>query len=891
MNETELQLTFLLDSLPQPVFTTNQHGLILHCNKAAEKLISIHSDRIINNKISELLQANEGNEEITDVIKNSGQNKIYKGQYNFKTAGCAECVANVSILGISTDSKNLTGTIIFFEDTINEKLIFKQLEAINKTLSSLTDNYLANVNKLTALCGELLGASSALYNRLNEGLLCSYGKWNTAPDHIGNVKPEGRICYDVIRNAQNEIYLVKNLPETSYANSDPNVLLYNLKTYIGHLVRCNGEPAGSLCVVFQHDYEYTENDRYIVRLLALAIEGEETRESLRRSTNRYRELFDLAVEGILTGSPDGIITGANNSITQMTGYTASELVGRHISEVMFTKKSIEKNPFRFDLLRENQRVISEREICCKDNRVITVEMHSKMMPDKTYQTVLYDISERKEYEKKLTESEITYRGIINSLNDSVYILDEEGNFLDVNTASEILYGYIKEEFIHKNPEFLSAPGGNDMSLMFRYIREAYNGEPAKFEFWGKRKDGVVFLKEISLTPGLWFGQEVVIAVGREITERKKAEEQLKISEEKYRLLVQYSSDPIFSFNPDETYRFVNEAFAHPFGKKPEEVIGKTPYDIFTPDEAEKRLRLVRQVFKTGEKGEIEVKIVTSDGNERFFITMVDPIKDTQGNIVWVTCISKDITLRKKAEEELKLKNKELQTSNAEKDKFFSILAHDLRGPMNGFLGLTGILADEVESLSADELKEIATTMRASADNVYRLIENLLEWSKMQRGTISFEPKSLFIRSSLTKSLELMKDSAHKKNIELLIRIPDPLVVFADIHMLETIFRNLVSNAIKFTYEGGSVEIAAEKESAEVIRFSIKDDGIGIGADLLDKLFLLTENKNRKGTRGEPSTGLGLMLCKEFVEKHGGRIWVESTEGKGSTFYFTLPRSC
>jgi hypothetical protein len=495
-----------------------------------------------------------------------------------------------------------------------------------------------------------------------------------------------------------------------------------------------------------------------------------------------------------------------------------------------------------------------------------------------------------ETEMKQSSSENTYQGIFNSLNDAIYILDNDGCFLDVNIAAQKLYKYEKEFFIHKNPGFLSASGLNDMEQVFRYVHDAYNGASVRFEFWGMRNDGSVFPKEIRLSPGMWFGQKVVIAVGREMTERKQAEEALRVSEEKYRLLVQYSSDPIFSFNPDETYRYVNEAFASPFGKKPEEIIGKTPFDIFPHDEAEKRLRLIRQVFQTGEKGEIEVKVATVHGDEKFYITMVDPIKDLLGNILWVTCISKDITLRKKAEEELRLKNELLKANSAEKDKFFSIMAHDLRGPMNGFLGLTAIMVDDIEELSAFELKEIATTMRTSAVNIYRLIENLLEWSKMQRGKINFEPQPMFLKSSLTKSIELMKDTANKKGIELRINIPDHNVVFADIHMLETIVRNLLSNAIKFSFKGGIIEISAQKTDNDMMRIVVTDYGIGMPPEMVSKMFKLTENINRKGTEGEPSTGLGLILCKEFVEKQGGKIWAESSEGEGSSFIFTLPQS-
>ncbi len=876
------------ESIPQPVLTTDINGFITSCNLAAEKLFEITPAKLLNKRIADILLEPDFSEDITRYIVNLTNNEKISGKCLLKKANGTVTPARITLSGILNAENHVTGAIVSIDQDNGENISLYLLETINQTLGNLGDNYSENINKITAFCGQLLNASGALYNRLIDGTLCTIGSWHLAPDLNTKVNPEGTICSDAINNALNDFYYVRNLQETPYADSDPNIKKHKFRTYLGHKVRCNNEPVGSLCVAFQQDYIYTQTDRYILRKLASALEAEESSESLRKSKSRYSELFDFAVEGILTGSPDGIITNANKSIQLMTGFQSEEIIGRHISEVLFTAESSTENPFRFDLLQQNQLLVNERTILCKDNRLITVEMHSKMLPDHTYQSVLFDITARKDAEKNQVLSEKTYLGVINSLNDAIYILDKDGCFVDVNIAAEKLYGYDKEFFIGKTPEFLSVPGMNNMDDVAGFTEEAFSGKSVRFEFWGLRKDGTAFPKEVSLSPGTWFDQEVVIAVGREMTERKRVEESLRINEEKYRMLVQYSSDPIFSYNINETYRFVNDAFATPFGKKPEEIIGKTPYDIFPADEADKRLRLVRQVFQTGEKAEIEVKVVNTRNEEKYYLTMVDPIKDTQGNILWVTCISKEITLRKKAEEELRLKNEQLKVINGEKDKFFSIVAHDLRGPISGFLGLSGIMAEEIETLSPGQLKEIATTMRTSAVNINQLIENLLEWSKMQRGSISCAPEPLFLKSSLTKSIELMKDAADKKEIELRINIPEHIVVFADIHMLETIMRNLISNALKFSYREGTVEIAAEKSLDNLVHISVKDSGIGMSADLISKLFILTENTNRKGTEGEPSTGLGLILCKEFIEKQGGSVRVESKEGEGSTFIFTLP---
>ena len=175
--------TAYLDCLPQPILTTDNSGVILTCNRAAEKLFTTKSDKIVNKNIEEFLKAVESAEAMPDRIKKLDSNKTLYGQYILKTAGGNECKVSISISGVSNDQNELAGAVISIMDYANKELIFSQLEVINKTLSSLTGDYLANINKLTALCGELLGASCALYNRLNDGLLCSFGKWNTAPDH------------------------------------------------------------------------------------------------------------------------------------------------------------------------------------------------------------------------------------------------------------------------------------------------------------------------------------------------------------------------------------------------------------------------------------------------------------------------------------------------------------------------------------------------------------------------------------------------------------------------------------------------------------------------------------------------------------------------------------
>ena len=238
--------------------------------------------------------------------------------------------------------------------------------------------------------------------------------------------------------------------------------------------------------------------------------------------------------------------------------------------------------------------------------------------------------------------------------------------------------------------------------------------------------------------------------------------------------------------------------------------------------------------------------------------------------------------------ELKKQRKELQELNATKDKFFSIIAHDLRSPFNGFLGLTQLMAEELENLTIEEIKDFTLSMRNSAADMFRLLENLLEWARMQQGLITFNREIAQLAPIVDESIAIILEPAKIKGIEINLDIPDDITVFADRNILQTVIRNIVSNAVKFTPKGGRIRVSAKAANHSNIEISIKDTGIGMSNKMIDDLFRLDVQTNRKGTEGEPSSGLGLLLCKDFIEKHGGKIWVESEEGKGSIFRFTLP---
>jgi signal transduction histidine kinase len=237
--------------------------------------------------------------------------------------------------------------------------------------------------------------------------------------------------------------------------------------------------------------------------------------------------------------------------------------------------------------------------------------------------------------------------------------------------------------------------------------------------------------------------------------------------------------------------------------------------------------------------------------------------------------------------QINLLNTQLEKLNIDKDRFLSILGHDLRSPFNVLLGLSEILTKDIRKFEIDEIEDIAKDINISAQNTFNLLEDILMWAATQQGKIPFNPRNLRFADICSETTEILKPGADAKHISIDYSATDNLNVFADEDMLKTVLRNLVSNAIKFTNNGGVINITA-KQNQSNITISVSDNGVGIPPDNLVKLFDISEVMTTNGTAKETGTGLGLLLCKEFVEKHGGKIWVESVVGKGSDFNFTLP---
>ncbi len=301
---------------------------------------------------------------------------------------------------------------------------------------------------------------------------------------------------------------------------------------------------------------------------------------------------------------------------------------------------------------------------------------------------------------------------------------------------------------------------------------------------------------------------------------------------------------------------------------------------------------IRNIITEMQNNEFETLLQNSQRDEQSIfrgkaIIVAGIITELVIILLAISFISVDFKNRRLLEKELLAKNQQLQQMNAEKDKFFSIIAHDLKSPFNSIMGFSELLVERAAENDHEEIENYAAIILQSSERAMTLLENLMLWSRSQTGRIEYSPAHFELVTLINEVLSLLSDAARQKSITLKSDLPAYLTVFADKPMISTVLRNLITNAVKFTKPGGNILVMAKETGAELL-VSVKDDGVGLSEDAREKLFRVGENYTTKGTGNEQGTGLGLILCKEFIDKHGGKIWAESEQQSGSTFSFSLP---
>jgi len=505
------------------------------------------------------------------------------------------------------------------------------------------------------------------------------------------------------------------------------------------------------------------------------------------------------------------------------------------------------------------------------------------------------------HDLEVHQSQVFLNSIIENSPNMLWISDENGTLIRMNQAcrdhlqiqdSEVLgiYNILNDNLIKEQGLM---PLVKDVFEKGATVRFETSYDTAVIKSVKLEKTTQIFL-DINISPILNDQGKVTNAIIQEIdiTERKQAEAALLKSKQQYDDLVAKIPVGVYILHtkPDGAFAldYVSPRMAEMLGLSSESLLAdnQTIFKAIHPDDVDGFKTLSQDGIYQHRPFNWTGRIV-ADGNIKWMHFRSTPEPLENGDTLWHGLIA-DITERKQAENEINLKNEELSNLVAEKDRFISIIAHDLRNPFNVLLGLTQLLDEDLPNLNLNDTRRMVAALRGTALNVFNLLENLLEWSRIKRGSFGFDPKLFIFAAKMDEFLRPVLDMANKKGIEINYNVPDELVVYADQHMLGSIIRNLASNAIKFTPQNGKVILSAQTLGDRSIEISIKDTGIGMNKSMLNNLFNIDRNKNRKGTDGEPSSGLGLIICKELVEKHGGCMRVESKVGKGSTFYFTLP---
>jgi PAS domain S-box-containing protein len=312
--------------------------------------------------------------------------------------------------------------------------------------------------------------------------------------------------------------------------------------------------------------------------------------------------------------------------------------------------------------------------------------------------------------------------------------------------------------------------------------------------------------------------------------------------------------------------------------------------IIHPDDLTEVRKKLSRLMKSGNEssGEMEFRIINKQGNIVWVRNKINLTRNEQGEIQKIYGLVSDITIKKRAEGELKKSTDELVKLNETKDRFISIISHDLRTPFSSILGFTDLLANDDE-LTEDERKQYVNYIQESSKSMLSLVNSLLDWTRIQTGRIKFEPERIDSKLLVEKIIRSMSGAAMQKGIEIFSTIGKNKFIFGDNNLVGQVFSNILSNAIKFTSRGDKITILVNSDSSmRFLEFSISDTGRGIKEEDLNKLFSVDKKYTSEGTAGEKGSGLGLSLVKEIVEKHGGTVWAESEYGKGSTFRFTLP---
>ena len=780
---------------------------------------------------------------------------------------------------------------------------------------------------------------------------------------------------------------------------------------------------GTHITVLEHSHPvHDEKGRvlYFEGTLTNITRRKQTEMALSESEARYHSLLETMQDGISLFDSTGKMHYFNQRKKQMLGYESDdELYNISIFSLIHPDDAGIAGKYFSELLEKGTVSIPELRVLRKDGSVFWAEFSTTVIRSQNgdqnlFMDTMRDVTARKRDADLLRESADSYKALFNSITSAMYILDSSGRFINVNDGATVMYGYERDVFTGQTPEFLSAPGRNDLPGVMRMIGEAFSGQPQRFEFWGRKKNGEIFPKEVSLFRTTYFGEEAVIAIGVDITERKMVAEELQKHSEHLQKIIDLVPSYIFAKDHNGRFLLVNKALADVFGRKPEEIKGKTDEDYgATPEQAEAYRKADRKVIERAIPVTIpEEQVLRKDGSLGWFQTVKIPYTHPGYESPAMLGVATDITERKETEDELRrsgerfrklfeshsavkliidpsdgsvidanraavdfygwsterlrqmkiheintlpretlegmirnvmdhgsvryeaihrladgsrreveifssrveIDGKELlhsiihditdkrkilsdliaakekaEESDRLKTAFLHNISHEIRTPMNAIVGFTSLL--DSPALSEETRKQYIDVVFQSSSQLLSIISDIVDISNIETGLIRLSVSETNINKLLINAFGLYSLQAKQKKLRFSFSnsLPDQKAfILTDSTKILQILSNLINNAIKFT-QRGSVTFGYTLKDKD-LEFFVSDTGIGIQEDkysrIFERFYQIEDPKVIKTT----GTGLGLSISRAYVELLGGRIWLNSVAGEGTTFYFTIPYS-
>lgn len=659
------------------------------------------------------------------------------------------------------------------------------------------------------------------------------------------------------------------------------------ETFVVSLVKEN-KIVGDFTLLFNKG-ETLSNKKFVdlySYMVGMFLERKTLTNSLRISEAKHSSMIANISDVIVILGADGTVKYKSRNIEKYFGWKPEDLIDTNVWLTVHPE-DLERiqNEFNLLLQKDNAERTTECRYKCKDGRYKPIQLSAiNLIHDPVIQGLLvnyHDITERKQAEKDIK----ILADALKSINDGVSITDLEDNIIFVNDSFLRIYGYSREELIGRSIDFVRSP--NNPSEVIKEIKTSTLNGRWDGELLNTRKDGTEF--PISLTTSVVRGEKgipiALIGVFVDITDRRLAQKALRESEEKYRIIFENVQDVFYQTDLTGIIHEISPSIKHFSEFNRDELIGKSVENIYY--NLDDRIGLIDSLMKNGEIRDHELILKTKDGNIKYVSINARLVSDSYGIPNRIDGALRDITERKQAEAEVKLKNDQLLIANADKDRFISILAHDLRTPFSVLLGLSDLLKENIRVYDIDKIEQFIDQICIFTKNTYELFEDILMWAQSQSNRLPFMPNEINFSAIFKEVYNILNPSAEAKNISINYLETKEIPLYADSNMVKTILRNLISNAIKFTRPFGRIDIKTNFNDLNVL-ISVTDNGVGIDRESQNKLFDISQIHTKTGTANEMGTGLGLVLCKDFVEKHGGKIWVESEIGKGSEFKFSLP---